>query len=93
MEYFLGLLAAGVITGTIGGWVAKEKGRDRTEGFLFGFFLSIPGLIIEGLLPTKPMAPPAPAGSRSASLGPHFTMVGEKPEIRDSRDRKSMPNL
>ena len=41
------------LTGLIGLYIAKEKNRSQTEGFLFGFFLSIIGVIIVALLPTK----------------------------------------
>ncbi len=52
-DYFLLLLIVSVVFGYIGRYISKEKNRDKTEGFLFGFFLSIFGLIILGLLPTK----------------------------------------
>jgi len=44
---------AGFITGLIGIYITKKKGRSPLEGFLFGFFLSILGLIIVLLLPNK----------------------------------------
>jgi MFS family permease len=44
---------AGFITGLIGMYVAKEKNRSDSEGFLFGFLLSLIGIIIVALLPTK----------------------------------------
>lgn len=72
----LALMIAALITGAVGSWVAKEKGRDRAEGFLLGLFLSIPGLIIEGLLPTQQAKPPRASG------GPRFEMVGEKREAK-----------
>ena len=52
-SYFFITLLAAIVFGYIGKYIAKEKNRDKTEGFLFGFFLSILGLIIIGLLPTK----------------------------------------
>ena len=44
---------AGFITGLIGMYVAKEKNRSGSEGFWFGFLLSLVGVIIVALLPTK----------------------------------------
>ena len=47
------LMIPGVITGLIGRYITKQKGRSPLEGFLFGFFLSILGIIIVSLLPNK----------------------------------------
>lgn len=47
------LMLPGVITGLIGRYITKQKGRRPLEGFLFGFFLSILGLIRISLLPNK----------------------------------------
>ena len=44
---------AGFITGFIGMYVAKQKNRSSDEGFLFGFLLSLIGVVIVALLPTK----------------------------------------
>ena len=44
---------AGFITGFIGMYVAKQKNRSSDEGFWFGFLLSLVGVIIVALLPTK----------------------------------------
>jgi hypothetical protein len=93
MEFIFWSLILSAITGAIGAWIVKEKGRDRVEGFLFGFFLSIPGLLIEGLLPVKPIAAPVPASHRSTSSGPRFTMVGEKSRSGNPQRQKSMLNL
>ena len=41
------------IFGFVGRYVAKQKGRSSMEGFLLGFFLSVFGLLIIVLLPTK----------------------------------------
>ena len=46
-------VVAGVVTGFIGRYVAKEKNRSGSEGFWFGFLLSLVGIIIVALLPTK----------------------------------------
>jgi hypothetical protein len=39
--------------GLLGRYIAKQKGRENIEGFLFGFFLSFIGVIIVLLLPSK----------------------------------------
>ena len=52
-NYFFLLIISCIVFGYIGSYISNEKKRDKTEGFLFGFFLSILGLIILGLLPTK----------------------------------------
>jgi hypothetical protein len=49
----LGGLAAFVICGWIGSYIAKQKGRSTEEGFLLGGFLLAIGWIIEALLPEK----------------------------------------
>jgi drug/metabolite transporter (DMT)-like permease len=46
-------VVAGVVTGFIGRYVAKEKNRSGSEGFWFGFLLSLIGVIIVALLPTR----------------------------------------
>lgn len=46
-----------LITGFIGRYVAKEKNRSASEGFLFGFLLNLIGVIIVALLPTKEPKP------------------------------------
>jgi hypothetical protein len=51
--FFIGILFAGIVTGCIGVWIAHQKGREGAEGFAFGFFLSVIGLIIEAVLPGK----------------------------------------
>lgn len=63
---FIGILILAVISGFIGKWIAKNKGRDDLEGFLLGFFLAPIGWIIEGLLPsmTIPIARPMPGQKR-----------------------------
>lgn len=46
-------VVAGVVTGFIGKYVAQEKNRSGSEGFWFGFLLSLIGVIIVALLPTQ----------------------------------------
>ena len=56
LGFLLFVIVLGIVTGIIGKWIAKKKGRSEGEGFWLGFLLSIVGLIIEGVLPkiTKP---------------------------------------
>jgi CDP-diglyceride synthetase len=51
--YIIGYLIFTTIMGFIGIYIAEEKGRSSSEGFLFGFFFSVIGLIIVAVLPTK----------------------------------------
>jgi|TARA_B110000858_G_scaffold183414_1_gene223695 uncharacterized membrane protein SpoIIM required for sporulation len=53
MEYILVSIFLGFITGAIGRYIAKEKNRSPSEGFWFGFLLSLFGVLIVALLPTK----------------------------------------
>ena len=48
----LGFILA-IIMGFLGSYVATEKNRSGTEGFLLGLLFSILGVIIVALLPTK----------------------------------------
>lgn len=50
---WLYLLIHCVILGLFGRYVALQKNRSAGEGFLFGFFLSIVGVLIITLLPNK----------------------------------------
>ena len=53
MEYLLVSIFLGFITGAIGRYIAKEKNRSLSEGFWFGFLLSLFGVLIVALMPTK----------------------------------------
>jgi Na+-driven multidrug efflux pump len=53
MEYILVSIFFGFITGAVGRYIAKEKNRSTSEGFWFGFLLSLFGVLIVALLPTK----------------------------------------
>ena len=53
MDYIFVSIFFGFITGAIGRYIAKEKNRSTVEGFWFGFLLSLFGVIIVALLPTK----------------------------------------
>ena len=68
MEEYLGFLflviILGIVTGIIGEWIAKKKGRSAREGFWLGFLLSFVGLIIEGVLPKISKPDPVPRSSR-----------------------------
>ena len=50
---WLYLLIHCIILGLFGRYVALQKNRSPSEGFLFGFFLSVVGIIIIALLPNK----------------------------------------
>ena len=52
MVYFIALIIC-VIFGFVGSGIANEKNREPLEGFLYGFFLSVFGLIIVAVLPSK----------------------------------------
>jgi uncharacterized membrane protein YeaQ/YmgE (transglycosylase-associated protein family) len=64
MEEYIGYLflaiILGIVTGIIGEWIAKKKGRRRREGFWLGFLLSFIGLIIECVLPKISQPSPVP---------------------------------
>jgi hypothetical protein len=47
------LLAAIILLGVPGVYIASVKGRSMLEGFIFGAFLGPIGWLIEALLPTK----------------------------------------
>ena len=53
MDYIFVSIFFGFITGAIGRYIAKEKNRSTVEGFWFGFLLSLFGVLIVALLPTK----------------------------------------
>jgi hypothetical protein len=88
MEEYLGFLLAaivlGVVTGIIGKWIAKKKGRSEGEGFWLGFLFSVVGLIIEGVLPA--IAKPDPVRWSSRIDGQLF----DAPAI-DERPRRKCP--
>jgi hypothetical protein len=67
MEEYLGfiflVIILGIVTGIIGEWIAKKKGRREREGFWLGFLLSFIGLIIEGVLPKFSKPDPVPRSS------------------------------
>jgi hypothetical protein len=46
-------LFVAIITGFFGRYVAKQKGRSTTEGFLLGFLFSLIGVIVVAVLPKK----------------------------------------
>jgi hypothetical protein len=54
MEWFLAVLLLSMIACAIfGSYIATEKGRDSSEGILFGALLGLLGLLILVLLPNK----------------------------------------
>lgn len=46
-------LAVSVVVGAIGAYLAETKGRPHLEGFLFGFFLGLIGILIIFILPKR----------------------------------------
>ena len=50
-SFYVFIFLSSVITGLIGRYVALQKGRSLSEGFIFGFFLSFIGVIIVAVLP------------------------------------------
>lgn len=52
MEFLIGWVVFGLISGAIGAWVAEQKNRTSAEGFTLGFFLGPIGWLLEALLPT-----------------------------------------
>lgn len=47
------LFAASLLFGFIGRYISVQKNRNKKEGFIFGFFLSVLGLLIISLLPSN----------------------------------------
>lgn len=45
----------------VGAFIAREKNREMAEGALLGFLLGPLGVIVEGLLPTRPPSTDASA--------------------------------
>ena len=72
-------LLGGLVTGFIGSYVAGEKGRSNLEGFIFGFLLSLLGVLIVGILPNKEKAKkeltPEEIERRKESLKKHDTKM------------------
>lgn len=46
-------VVVGLVFGFLGLYIASQKGRSETEGFLFGFLLGPFGVVLVALLPTK----------------------------------------
>ena len=46
-------LLLSISTGLIGRYIAKEKGRNTTLGFLFGFFFNLLGVLVVAIIPSK----------------------------------------
>ena len=88
MEEYLGLLflvlILGIVTGIIGEWIAKKKGRREREGFWLGFLLSFIGLIIEAVLPKFSKPDPAP---RSSGIDGRVSDAS----VNDGRSRRKCP--
>jgi hypothetical protein len=88
MEEYLGFLfiviILGIVTGIIGEWIAKKKGRREREGFWLGFLLSFIGLIIEGVLPKFSKPDPVP---RSSGIDGRIFDAS----VSDGRSRRKCP--
>ena len=53
LVFILPGIILGLITGFLGRYISKQKGRSTKEGFLLGFFFSFLGVIISLFLPNK----------------------------------------
>lgn len=53
MGYTGYIILFGVVSGFLGIYVAKQKNRSTTEGFILGFLFSLIGVIILALLPSN----------------------------------------
>lgn len=58
MDLIWYILVFGIISGFLGIYVAIQKNRSSTEGFMLGFLFSLLGVVILALLPSndKPIA-------------------------------------
>ena len=52
-SFIISLVLGLTICAFIGSYISKQKGRDTTEGILFGLLGGIIGLVIVALLPNK----------------------------------------
>lgn len=69
-----------LICGVLGRFVATQKGRPSTEGFMLGLLFGPFGVLIEGLLPTLVRETTKPEGPvRSAAPG----LIRPRRSIRD----------
>jgi hypothetical protein len=48
------LVVIELLCGLLSAWVASQKNRDSSEGFLLGALFGPLGVLVEGLLPTQP---------------------------------------
>ena len=53
MGYLILPIVVCMVTGFLGRYVAKEKNRSSSEGFILGFLFNLLGVIIVALLPSK----------------------------------------
>ena len=53
MGYLILAIVVCMVTGFLGRYVAKEKNRSSSEGFILGFLFNLLGVIIVALLPSK----------------------------------------
>ncbi len=80
-------LGMGIICGSLGVYIATQKGRNEWEGLLFGFLLGPFGVIIEALLPEQ-----EPSERPERNTKGHYRMPKkfyEGPADEDWRDIQS----
>ena len=53
MEFMFVVVVFAAIFGSLGGWIAGQKGREFMEGVLLGGMFGPVGCIIEAVLPAK----------------------------------------
>ncbi len=78
------MFVAAAITGLIGIQIARAKGREGLEGFLWGFFLSVIGWFVVLLLPEVKPTPArraSKADARILALGNPTTKVPPKMSV------------
>lgn len=83
MEFLIPIVVVAVVVvfGILGCWIASQKRRDQTEGFILGLLFGPIGVIIEAVLPTLVPSPPPPPD-------PAEDLTEEELErIRDQRRR------
>lgn len=71
MIVFLILVVMAVIFGILGSWIAKQRGRDNTEGFVVSALFGPLGVIVECLLPAgQPTVPLKQTAKQTSRIQP-----------------------
>jgi hypothetical protein len=90
MVWIIGVVAAWIAAGLLGGWVATQKGRRAAEGLALGVLFGPFGVIVEALLPNvapEPEPPRSTGGLRAAQPSPPFSLdqlrLGPEPPAPD----------